>query len=116
MKDKKAQVKPYAMSQYYRNLSAAEAKKSGYAERKLWGYAMRTNRYRFVMWMNNFTSTQPFSAGKVYATELYDMEKDPLEKVNVSKDARYAKDEKILQYMMIEYFKSQETGPRPSRP
>jgi iduronate 2-sulfatase len=115
MKDKKAQVKPYAMSQYYRNLSAAEAKKSGYAERKLWGYAMRTNRYRFVMWMNDFTSTQPFSAGKVYATELYDMEKDPLEKVNVSKDARYAKDEKMLQDMMIDYFKSQETGPRRPR-
>ena len=109
MKNKTAQVKEYAMSQYYRSLSAAEAKKLGYSERKLWGYSMRTDQFRYVLWMNDFTSAQPFDPKKVYASELYDLANDPLETINVVDDKKYAQTTKLLYGKMIEYFKSQET-------
>jgi arylsulfatase A-like enzyme len=107
LKNKTAAVKDFAMSQYYRSLSAAEAKRLGYAERKMWGYSMRTDKFRFVMWMNDFTSTQSFSPNKVYALELYDFEKDPGETVNVANDQRYAKDKDMLYAKMVDFFKSQ---------
>lgn len=108
MKNNKAQVKEYAVSQYYRSLSAAEAKKLGYTERKLWGYAMRTERYRYVLWMNDFTTAQPFDAKKVYGIELYDIEKDPLETVNVAADKNYSKEASLLYEKMIQFFHAQE--------
>lgn len=110
LKNKSTQVKDVAMSQYYRNLSAAEAKKLGYADRKLWGYSMRTDKFRYVMWMNDFTSAQPFDPKKIYATELYDIEKDPLETVNVADDKMYTKDVKTLYEKMVNFFKSQEVN------
>ncbi len=108
MQNKSMEVKDFAMSQYHRTLKAEEAKKLGYKDRKLWGYSMRTDKYRFVMWMNNFTSDQPFSADKIYAIELYDYEKDPLEKVNVAGDKDYKKAEEELRAKMIGFFKEQE--------
>jgi len=45
MQDKKAEVKDFAMSQYYRTLKADEAKKLGYKARKLWGYSNSTEKY-----------------------------------------------------------------------
>jgi arylsulfatase A-like enzyme len=107
LKNKTAAVKDFAMSQYYRSLSAAEAKRLGFTERKMWGYSMRTDKFRFVMWMNDFTSTQSFSPNKVYALELYDFEKDPGETVNVANDQRYAKDKDMLYAKMVDFFKSQ---------
>jgi arylsulfatase A-like enzyme len=108
MENKNTEVKDFAMSQYYRTLNAEEAKKLGYKERKLWGYSMRTDRYRYVMWMNDFTSDKPFSADKIYAIELYDFEKDPLEKVNVAGSKDYKKREEELKTKMIGFFKEQE--------
>ena len=46
----------------------------------LMGYAMRTDRYRYVEWQDRRT-------GKVVAVELYDHEKDPGENVNVAERA-----------------------------
>jgi iduronate 2-sulfatase len=108
MQDKKAEVKDFAMSQYYRNLKAEEAKKLGYKERKLWGYSMRTDKYRYVMWMNDFTSEQTFNADKIYAIELYDFEKDPMETINVADDKNYKTTAEELRKKMIAFFKSQE--------
>lgn len=108
MKNKKTEIKDFAMSQYHRTLKAEEAKKLGYKERRLWGYSMRTNKYRFVMWMNDFTSEQAFSPDKIYAIELYDFEKDPLETVNVSGDKNYKRVADQLRSKMISFFKSQQ--------
>jgi iduronate 2-sulfatase len=58
--------------------------------------------------MNDFTSKQAFETSKVYATELYDYEKDPLEKVNVVKDKKYENTSAELNAKMIAFFKSQE--------
>ncbi len=109
MQNKGAVVKDFAMSQYYRQLPQEEAKKLGFMDRKLWGYSMRTDKYRFVMWMGNgFTSESPFSADKIYGSELYDFDKDPMESVNVADEKGYAAAKNELYNKMITFFKSQE--------
>lgn len=65
--------------------------KLGYKSGKVMGYSIRTDNYRFTIWMHNYTSDKPFDEKKVYATELYDYQKDPLEKENLVKDRRYEK-------------------------
>jgi len=107
MLDNKASVKEYSVSQYPRKLKKDEVKKLGYEKGDLMGYTLRTNKYRYTIWMNNFTSKQVFQANKVYATELYDYEKDPLEKVNVVKNKKYVKTAFDLNSKMLEFFKSQ---------
>ena len=47
------------------------------------GYAVRTDRFRYVTWMNQET-------GKIAARELYDRESDPGENVNLAGRPEYA--------------------------
>ncbi len=109
MKNNKATVKAFSVSQYPRHLKKEEMKKLGYADGNLMGYSLRTDKYRFTIWMNDFTSKAPFSEKKVYAKELYDYVKDPLEKVNAVDDKKYAAISKDLYNKMIVFFKTQET-------
>ena len=83
--------------------------KKGYTDSKMMGYSLRTDKYRFTIWMNNFTSKQPFNESQVYASEMYDYVKDPLEKVNVVNDKNYTSISASLKSKMIAFFKSQET-------
>lgn len=109
MKNNKTKLYDFAVSQYPRKLKADEVKKLGYANGKLMGYSIRTKQYRYTLWMNNnFTSKEPYSANRVYAAELYDYVKDPLEKVNVASVKEYAKVSKELNDTVIKFFKSQE--------
>jgi iduronate 2-sulfatase len=50
----------------------------------LMGYSMRTDRYRFTVWVNRADHT------KADAVELYDHQKDPQENTNIAKDAANA--------------------------
>lgn len=108
MQNKKAAVNEFAMSQYPRKLSKEEMKKKNYSSNAMMGYSMRTDKYRYTIWMNDFTSSAAFSESKVYATELYDYVADPLEKHNVIDEKTYAKVAVELRKEMIEFFKSQE--------
>jgi iduronate 2-sulfatase len=110
MQNKTAVVNEYAMSQYPRNLPKEEASKLGYANRKLMGYSIRTDRYRYTIWLNNNfrSTTDVYSDDRVYAKEFYDYQKDPLEKVNVADDASYKKAVKEVHEKMLEYLKSQQ--------
>ena len=108
MKDKKVTVKEFSVSQYPRKLQKEEVKKMGYDDNKIMGYSFRTNKYRYTIWMRSFTSDQPFNANKVYASELYDYVKDPLEKVNVVNDKSYAKISKDMYKKIVAFFKAQE--------
>ncbi len=108
MLNKKATVNEFAMSQYPRRISKEEMKKKNYTSNAMMGYSMRTDKYRFTIWMNDFTSSTPFSENKVYASELYDFVADPLEKRNVIDEKAYAKDALALRKQMIAFFKSQE--------
>ena len=116
MQDTKATVKTFSMSQYPRKLKKAtksDAVKTDPELGKLMGYSMRTDKYRYTVWLNrDFRSSKDaYSADRVYTIELYDYEKDPLEKVNVAKDKNYAAVSKDLQAKMEEYLKSQVQKP-----
>ena len=110
MKNNKATVKEYSISQYPRNIKGGEFKKlTGYTSAKLMGYSLRNNRYRFTLWLNNnFRSEEHFTEDRVYAAEMYDYVKDPLEKVNVANEKEYAKAAADLKKQLLEYLKSQE--------
>jgi arylsulfatase A-like enzyme len=103
-----ASVKDFSISQYPRKLKKAEMTKLGYTDSKMMGYSLRTDKYRYTIWMNNFTSKQTFNESQVYASELYDYVKDPLEKVNVVNDKNYTATSAALKSKMITFFKSQE--------
>ena len=108
MQNKKTSVNDFAMSQYPRRLSKTEMNKKNYTSNSIMGYSMRTDKYRFTMWMNDFISNNAFTDNKVYATELYDYTSDPLEKQNVVEDKAYLKVSTEMRKKMIEFFKSQE--------
>jgi hypothetical protein len=108
MLDNAAKLKEFSVSQYPRKLKKEEMVAKGYAENKMMGYSIRTEKYRFTIWMNNFTTKQPFNTASVFATELYDYVKDPLEKLNVVNDKSYASISKDLYNKMLVFFKSQE--------
>ena len=79
------------------------------ADPKMMGYSLRTDKYRFTIWMNNFTSKQPFNESQVYASEMYDYVNDPLEKVNVVNDKNYADISKDMKSKMLAYCKIELT-------
>ncbi|GAB3222670.1 sulfatase [Spirosoma arcticum] len=71
-------VKTYAVSQYPRSND------------KVMGYAIRTDRYRYVAWFEQDFRKNPIrTALKPMATELYDYRKDPDETENVAANAAY---------------------------
>ena len=70
--DPKLPWKTAAFSQYPRNAGHTGAG-------KLMGYTMRTDRYRFTVWVSNADHA------KVEATELYDHQTDPQENYNIAK-------------------------------
>ncbi len=53
---------------------------SQYPRRQAMGYAMRTERYRYVEW-------QEKDSGRLLASELYDHQRDPQENVNIAAQA-----------------------------
>jgi arylsulfatase A-like enzyme len=107
MKNSKIVVKDFSVSQYPRKLKKVEMIKKGYTDSKMMGYSLRTDKYRYTIWMNNFTSKQAYSESQVYASELYDYVKDPLEKVNVVNDKNYTSISKEMKVKMLAYFKSE---------
>ena len=96
MKAPHTMVKPYALSQFHR--------KNG--KQKLEGYALRTKRYRYVEWVERDVRTdhRRYTKDKVVARELYDYEKDPLEKISVVDDPDYQSVVARLSKMMTDYF------------
>ena len=108
MVNKKSSVKEFSVSQYPRSLTKEEMSKLGYKSGKVMGYSIRTDQYRFTVWMHNYTSDKPFDEKKVYATELYDYQRDPLEKENLAKEKRYEKLSASLYKKMQDFLKSQQ--------
>ncbi|WP_017258524.1 sulfatase [Pedobacter arcticus] len=109
MRNNKASIKKFAMSQYPRSSNAEETERMIDSTAKVMGYSLRTKRYRYTIWMDNFRSNQPFKASSVVGDELYDYQKDPLEKVNVVQDKAYASVTRKLKKAMLKYFRSKET-------
>jgi arylsulfatase A-like enzyme len=105
MKQPNKKVKEFSVSQYPRSGSSSESERLGYAVGKCMGYSIRTNRYRYTIWMkDNFRSSQAFDQKLEVATELYDYQKDPNESVNVADDPQYSvpaadMNEKMLNFL-----------------
>jgi arylsulfatase A-like enzyme len=72
-----SKIKDAALSQYPRNGKM--------------GYAIRTDRYRYIEWrVGDYKISKDYMAGKVDAAELYDYKKDPLETKNLIDDPQYS--------------------------
>lgn len=69
--DVSAPTKPFAISQYPRGGGAGAGSGALAAGRRIMGYTMRTDKYRYTEWEKN-------------GAELYDHEKDPNEMVNIA--------------------------------
>lgn len=108
MQNQAASVKEFAISQYPRSANAVETQRMTDATARIMGYSLRTKRYRYTIWMDNFRSTQPFKASSIVGQELYDYQQDPLEKVNVADDRNYTQTARQLKEKMIRYFRSKE--------
>jgi hypothetical protein len=74
LRDPSAQVKGAAFSQYPRGVNG----------KRLMGYSMRTDRYRFTKWVHADDHSQ------VDAIELYDHQVDPQENTNIAAEAENA--------------------------
>jgi iduronate 2-sulfatase len=99
MKNPAAEVKKYARSQYPRG--------------KAMGYAIRTNRYRYVEWLdNNFRTYMQYDSAKVVAKELYDYRKDPLETENVADNKKYVKVKEEMAALFADCMRKQYNSSR----
>jgi arylsulfatase A-like enzyme len=88
--DPSAQVKEYAMSQYPRG-------------NQRMGYSIRTRRFRYTVWMGKgFRTWMPYDEKLVIAREMYDYEKDPLEKESILDKPEYRKDRMELEKLFME--------------
>jgi arylsulfatase A-like enzyme len=74
LRDPAAQVKRAAFSQYPRSANG----------RRLMGYSLRTDRYRFTRWVDRDDHS------KVVDVELYDHQSDPQENQNIAGDPAHA--------------------------
>lgn len=95
MTKKLSKVKDYAVSQFPR-------------ENDKMGYAFRDERYRYVIWMKDFTSRQAFNDKNVVAEELYDYAKDPEERKNLANEANYSKIKEQMKKNAVDFFKAHE--------
>ena len=78
LKNPETRVKEIAQSQYPRGDQTM-------------GYALRSERYRCVIWYKeNFRTTAVHQGSEILSIELYDYDKDPLEQVNLANDPAYA--------------------------
>jgi arylsulfatase A-like enzyme len=108
MKNPSVKVKEFAVSQYPRSGNYVELNRLGYADGKFMGYSIRTERYRYTVWMkDNFRSTQAFSKDLMVANELYDYVRDPNETVNVIDEKTYKSVSRKMHKKMLAFLKTQ---------
>ena len=85
--DPAAEVKDYALSQYPRGNG-------------IMGYSIRTPRFRYTVWLGkDFRTNIAYHPKQVVARELYDYEKDPLEKENLVDKSGYQADRATMEML-----------------
>jgi arylsulfatase A-like enzyme len=101
LKDNKAKIKDFAISQYPRTGGKGEGK-------NVMGYSLRNERYRYTEWVGSgFTTAQPFNEKLVVATELYDLINDPDETTNLANKPEMKKQVKELAAQLQNYYNQQ---------
>lgn len=80
------EIKEYALSQYPRG-------------KDVMGYSIRTKRFRYTEWVSGgFRTNLPYDPKNVIGSEMYDYEKDPLEKESILGKPEYKKEQdKMMQ-------------------
>jgi len=91
-------VKPYAVSQFPRTLEG----------REIMGYSWRTDRYRYIEWIDN-GFREGGRSGPILDIELYDYEMDPKETRNLADDPAYADVLAVMQQHASDH-KTQQFG------
>ena len=105
MKDPSKKVKDFSVSQYPRAIAKGSPLPAGHTSPKVMGYALRSGRYRYTVWMgNDWKSHIPFDATALIGQELYDYETDPEERVNQAGNKTYAKVQADMHAKMLAYF------------
>jgi arylsulfatase A-like enzyme len=108
MKKPATVIKEYSVSQYPRSGPASESERLGYADAEFMGYSIRTAQYRYTIWMKDrWRTSQVFNKDLIVGTELYDYQKDPLEKINVEGKKEYTVTLKQMQDYMKKYMDSE---------
>jgi hypothetical protein len=68
------------------------------------GYSIRTQRYRYTLWLRGaYRSARPLATATVEGVELYDYRRDPGETVNAAADRSYAKARARLHDHLVDY-------------
>jgi arylsulfatase A-like enzyme len=89
IKNPSSEIKEYALSQYPRGNA-------------IMGYSIRTNRFRYTVWMSKgFRTWMPYDEKLVIAREMYDYEKDPLETENVLDKPEYQIDRNKMEQLFL---------------
>ncbi len=108
MKNPKATVKEFSVSQYPRPANKLENARLGWSEGEYMGYSIRTEKYRYTIWLkDSYRSYKPYRKDLVVASELYDYEKDPNETVNVVGEKQYATVSRDMNEKMVSFLASQ---------
>jgi arylsulfatase A-like enzyme len=93
IKDPSSEIREYALSQYPRGNA-------------IMGYSIRTNRFRYTVWMSKgFRTWMPYDEKLVIAREMYDYEKDPLETESVLDKPEYQNDRKKMEQIFLDCMK-----------
>lgn len=90
--------KTAAFHQYPRSANDSDGTGST-VRREMMGYAVRTDGFRYVAWVDRET-------GEVLFQELYDLKNDPDETVNVAREARFAEKVAELEQTRLAGWKS----------
>jgi arylsulfatase A-like enzyme len=109
MKNTKSKFKEFAVSQFPRTGNAIETERLGYATGEIMGYSIRTERYRYTLWLkNSLRRGNSFGKEAEAARELYDYKIDPNETVNVAHEKNYAMISKDLHAKMVRFLQTQD--------
>lgn len=105
MKDPTKKVKDFSVSQYPRAIAKGTPLPAGHTSNKVMGYALRSGRYRYTVWMGNaWKSDMPFDASALIGQELYDYDTDPEERVNLAGSKSHAQAQAAMHAKMMSYF------------
>ena len=95
--DPNIKLKSFAQSQYHRRSD------------EVMGYAIRTEHFRFVGWLEkNFRRDALTMDFKQVGTELYDIQNDPNETVNLANDPKYKKNVDEHQKLLNDFLNGQK--------
>lgn len=98
LKNNEVVVKDFAISQFPR----------GGKNKQYMGYSIRSGNYRYTEWVGpNYTTEKPFDESLIFTNELYELNADPDETVNIAAKKEVKNDLKMLSDKLHAYYQQQ---------